>query len=99
MPGAGTVIVHATCDYRAPAHVHDELEVRLKLGAIGRTSVTLAYEVVNVATSQRLAEGRTVNVTLDPATRKPIAVPETTRELLTRGTPEDRQNTQDLTSL
>jgi YbgC/YbaW family acyl-CoA thioester hydrolase len=59
LPGAATVIVHAACDYRAPAHVHDELEVRLTLGAIGRTSVTLMYEIVNVATGLRLAEGQT----------------------------------------
>jgi len=87
LPGAATVIVHAACDYRAPAHVHEELEVRLKLGAIGRTSVTLSYEIVNVATGQRLAEGQTVNVTLDPATRQAIQVPDATRLLLQRGSP------------
>ena len=85
MPGASTVIVHAACDYRAPAHVHDELEIRLKLSIIGRSSVTLIYEIVNVATGQRLAEGRTVNVTLDPATHQLIPVPEETRAMLTGG--------------
>jgi acyl-CoA thioester hydrolase len=87
LPGAGTVIVHAECEYRAPALVHDELEVRLTLAAIGRSSVTLAYEIVNVATGVRLADGRTVNVTLDPATRQRIPVPERTRALLERGEP------------
>jgi acyl-CoA thioester hydrolase len=85
MPGATTVIVHAECDYRAPAHVHDELEIRLTLGAVGRSSVTLVYEIINVVTSRRLAEGRTVNVTVDATTGEPIPVPEATRALLERG--------------
>jgi len=89
LPGANTVIVHAEFDYRAPALAHDRLEVRLNLGGVGRSTVTLTYEVVNAATGVRLAEGRTVNVTLDPATRQVIPVPETTRKLLERGTPVD----------
>src|SRR5262245_43359244 len=83
-PGAATNIVHAECDYRAPAFVHDELEVRLELKGIGRSSVTLRYELVNVATEHILAEGTTVNVTLDPSTRKTIPVPDATRALMTR---------------
>jgi acyl-CoA thioester hydrolase len=89
LPGASTVIVHAECDYRAPALAHDQLEVRLNLGAIGRSSVTLIYEIVNATTGVRLAEGRTVNVTLDPATRQLIPVPEQTRALLERGSALD----------
>jgi acyl-CoA thioester hydrolase len=85
MPGADTIIVHAECDYRAPAHAHDELEVRLRLGGIGRSSVTLTYEIVNVLTDVAVAEGKTVNVALDPTTRNPVEVPDATRVLLERG--------------
>jgi YbgC/YbaW family acyl-CoA thioester hydrolase len=85
LPGAATVIVHAECDYRSSALAHDQLEVRLNLGGIGRSSVTLTYEIVNATTGVRLAEGRTVNVTLDAATRQLIPVPEATRALLERG--------------
>jgi YbgC/YbaW family acyl-CoA thioester hydrolase len=81
--GVPTNIVHADCDYRSPAFVHDELEVRLSLRAIGRSSVTLGYQIVNVANEQLLAEGTTVNVTLDPETRQTIRVPDATRALLT----------------
>lgn len=84
-PGASAVIVHAECDYRAPALAHDQLEVRLNLGGIGRSSVTLTYEIVNVTTGARLAEGRTVSVTLDADTRQQIPVPEMTRRVLERG--------------
>jgi acyl-CoA thioester hydrolase len=87
LPGASTAIVHAECDYRAQAFAHDELEVRLTLGGIGRTSITLNYEIVSAANGARLAEGRTVNVTLDPSTKQPIPVPEATRALLEDGKP------------
>jgi acyl-CoA thioester hydrolase len=92
-PGASAVIVHAECDYRAPALPHDQLEVRLNLGGIGRSSVTLTYEIVNATTGVKLAEGRTVSVTLDPATRQQIPVPELTRQVLERGRPLDSQQT------
>lgn len=88
-PGASAVIVHAECDYRAPALAHDQLEVRLTLDRIGRSSVTLAYEIVNATTGVRLAQGRTVSVTIDTATRQQIPVPETTRRLLERGKPQE----------
>jgi acyl-CoA thioester hydrolase len=86
LPGASTVIVHAECDYRAPAFAHEQLEVRLTLGGIGRSTVTLMYEIVNAATGATLAEGRTVNVTLDPQTRQVIPVPDATRAIMVRGT-------------
>lgn len=95
-PGANAVIVHAECDYRAPALAHDQLEVRLRLGAIGRSSVTLTYEIVNATTGVRLAEGRTVSVTLDPATHQQIPVPEVTRQVMERGKPLDSQKTIDI---
>src|SRR5262249_14776218 len=81
--GVPTNIVHAECDYRSPAFVHDELEVRTLLKGIGRSSVTLGYQIVNVRTGQLLAEGTTVNVALDLETRQTIPVPDATRALLT----------------
>jgi acyl-CoA thioester hydrolase len=82
LPGAGTILVHADCDYRAPAVVHDELEVRLKLADIGRSSFTFRYTILNIASGQGLADGKTVNVTYDYAAARTIPVPERTRQLL-----------------
>jgi acyl-CoA thioester hydrolase len=82
LPGASTVIVHAECDYRAPAFLSDELEIRVSLAGVGRRSITIAYEIVNAATGERLAEGKTVSVTRDPGTQETIPVPEATRALL-----------------
>jgi acyl-CoA thioesterase FadM len=58
---------------------HDQLEVRLMLGGIGRSSVTLTYEIVN-ATTRSPAEGHDQR-DADPATRQVIPVPEATRTL------------------
>lgn len=79
MPGVGAIIVHASCNYRAPSHVSDELEVRLALAALGTSSVTLDYEIVNVTSEQLVADGRTVNVAYDYAAGHTIPLPQDTR--------------------
>ena len=81
-PNTRVIIARAECDYRAPAHFGDELEVRLNVGEIGRTSFLLIYEIVNVASDQKLADGRTVMVSYDYAAAKPMPLPEGTRSLL-----------------
>jgi acyl-CoA thioesterase FadM len=49
---------------------------------MGRSSFTFAYEMVNVASGQRLAEGKTVNVTYDYQAGRTIPIPDPTRALL-----------------
>jgi acyl-CoA thioester hydrolase len=82
LPGTATIVVHAECDYRAPAFVHDELDIRLKVGDIGRTSFTFHYEIVNAGTGQRVADGKTVNVTFDYTANRPVPIPDSARQLL-----------------
>jgi YbgC/YbaW family acyl-CoA thioester hydrolase len=48
-PHTRVIIARAECDYRAPAPFGDELEVRLNVGDVGRTSFWLTYEIVNIA--------------------------------------------------
>jgi len=84
LPGAGTIIVRAECDYRSPSFVHDELDVRLRLADIGRSSFTFLYDIVKVASGQPVAAGKTVNVTFDYAASRTIPIPEVTRALLER---------------
>ena len=49
--------------------------------------MTLNYEIVNATTAVRLAEGKTISVTLDALTGQRIPVPDVTRMLLERGRP------------
>src|SRR3954470_17703950 len=48
-PHTRVIIARAECDYRAPAHFGDALEVRIGIGEIGRSSFTLTYEIVRLA--------------------------------------------------
>jgi acyl-CoA thioester hydrolase len=81
-PHTRVIIARAECDYRAPAHFGDELEVRLKVGAIGRSSFVLEYEIVLVGGDALVATGKTVMVSYDYAARKSMSLPEAARALL-----------------
>jgi acyl-CoA thioester hydrolase len=81
-PLARVIVAHAECDYRAPAYFADQLEVRLNVGDIGRSSFVLTYEVENLGTGSLLAVGQTVMVTYDYAAGKSVPIPEATRALL-----------------
>jgi acyl-CoA thioester hydrolase len=83
-PHTRIIIARAECDYRAPAHFGDELDVRLKVGAIGRSSFVLDYEMVHVGAARLLATGKTVMVSYDYAARKSVPLPEPARVLLER---------------
>ncbi len=82
LPGAGTIIARAECDYRAPAFVNDELEVRVRVDEVGRSSFTLGDTIVNAATGQCLADAKTVIVTFDYAAKSAMPIPAKTRQLL-----------------
>lgn len=83
-PHTRVIVARAECDYRAPAVFGDELEVRMNVGPIGRSSFTLLYEIVNVGSGRTIAEGKTVMVTYDYTAGKSIPLPGATRELLAR---------------
>jgi len=81
-PRTRVIVARAECDYRAPAHFGDELEIRLNVGDLGRTSFGLVYEIVNVTTGAKLADGKTVMVCYDYDAAKPMPLPDATRALL-----------------
>jgi acyl-CoA thioester hydrolase len=83
-PHTRVIVARAECDYRAPAHFGDEVEIRLNVGDIGRSSFWLIYDVVNVTTGATLANGKTVMVCYDYGAGKPIPLPDATRTLLVR---------------
>ena len=79
--GFGFVIVEATCRYLAPAHFNEELLVRTWIAEIKHRSFVFAYEVVNQATGQLLATGRTAQVVIDRQ-GKPREIPAALRQML-----------------
>jgi acyl-CoA thioester hydrolase len=81
-PHTRVIVARAECDYRAPAHFGDELEVGLRVGEIGRSSFVLKYEIVHVAGGHLIATGTTVMVSYDAAAGKSVPLPEASRILL-----------------
>jgi acyl-CoA thioester hydrolase len=81
-PHTRVIIARAECDYRAPAHFGDELEVRVGIGDIGRSSFALEYEIVKAAGDVPVATGRTVQVSYDYDRGASVPLPESTRSFL-----------------
>lgn len=82
-PGVpGFILARAECDFEAQASYGDELEVRLTVSAVGRTSFTYEYELVKVETGERVAAARSVQVCFDYQTQKPAPIPQALRQEL-----------------
>ena len=58
-------MARAEIDFRAQARYGDELEVRLDLAAVGRSSFTYDYEIVALPGGHIVATARTVQVWYD----------------------------------
>jgi acyl-CoA thioester hydrolase len=83
-PHTRVIIARAECDYRAPAHFGDELEIRVNVEAISRSSFTLVYEIGQAGGEQLVATGKTVMVSYDYAAARSVPLPAETRTLLER---------------
>ena len=81
-PHTGVIIARAECDYQSPARFGDELEVRLNIDLIGRSSFTLVYKIVKAGGDQLVASGKTVMVSYDYAAAASMPLPDATRALL-----------------
>jgi acyl-CoA thioester hydrolase len=65
------VVARAECDFRSPAKLDDDLVCHLRVGALGRTSFTFDYLLVDRRSGRTVAEGRTVQVMYDYAMGRP----------------------------
>ena len=101
-PHTRVIIARAECDYRSPAHFGDELEVRVGIGEIGRSSFTLIYDIVHLVSDRLIASGKTVMVSYDYEKGSSVPLPPATRKLLekTKGVaPTGVRSVQDLTQI
>jgi acyl-CoA thioester hydrolase len=76
------ILARAECDYRAPVHFGDELEVRMTVGDIGRSSFALGYEIIHVESGKVVATGKTVMVSYDYERGKSVPLSAEARALL-----------------
>jgi len=72
--GTASVIVNASCTFEVPLVYPGEIEVRMHLGGLGRTSVGSFYEMFK--DGRRHAEGAAKIVWIELATGRPTPLPE-----------------------
>jgi acyl-CoA thioester hydrolase len=77
----GVIMARAEIDYRLPAKYGETLEVRIELAAIGKSSFTYDYEIVD-SQERVVASARTVQVMYDYAIAKPVPIPDGIRQKL-----------------
>lgn len=68
----GLPAVHTEADFSKPSAFGDDLEIALRVGRIGRSSIELRYEVRGHGETQARVTGRTVVTTfdMDPSSAK-----------------------------
>jgi YbgC/YbaW family acyl-CoA thioester hydrolase len=80
--GEGFILARTEIDFRSQAHDGDALEVRLSLEKFGRTSLTYAYEIVDVSSERLVAAARTVQVWYDYEGRQAVPLTDEARRAL-----------------
>ena len=83
----GVILARAEVDFRAQATYGDELEVRVRLGDLGRSSFRYEYEVVDVLTQRVVLTAKTVQVHFNYDTQTPVEMSDGFRRRLTSAVP------------
>lgn len=73
------LVVETRCTFHSPLAFPGEVEVGLKLKALGRSSVRYALGVFGAGEAQAAAEGEFVHVAVGRADRRPVPWPEAWR--------------------
>ena len=76
------VCVSSSCEFTASAAFPEPLEVGLRAGRVGTSSVT--WELGILREGELLAEGRFVHVFVDDETRRPVPIPDGIRAAIER---------------
>jgi acyl-CoA thioester hydrolase len=76
------IIARVECDYRVQATAGDRLIVRLRVTAVGTSSFTVEYEIVNARTREVVATARTVQVMYDYDAGRSTPIPDDIRARL-----------------
>ena len=81
---ADFIIAEAKISYRSPAMMGDPLELEVTTAEIRTKAWVWKYRVIDPRGERLVAEGETVQVMFDYATRQTIAIPAALREGLAR---------------
>ncbi|MEH6352210.1 acyl-CoA thioesterase [Pseudomonas sp. 3JA] len=75
-------VVSSACDYFASIAFPDRIEIGLRVGKLGSSSVQYELAVFKVGEEEACAAGRFVHVFVDRASNRPVAIPERLRGAL-----------------
>lgn len=75
-------VVSSSCDYFASVAFPERIEVGLRVGKLGNSSVQYELAVFKVGEDEPCAAGRLVHVFVDRASNLPVAIPQGLREAL-----------------
>lgn len=78
------LVVETMCRYFQPLAFPDVIEAGLRVGRLGRTSVRYEVAIFRRGEDAAVAAGHFVHVYVDRTTRRPVPLPESLREALTR---------------
>ena len=77
-------VVSSACDYFSSIAFPDALEVGLRVGKLGNSSVQYELAVFKAGEEEACAAGRFVHVFVDRGTNQPVTIPGMLREALQR---------------
>ncbi|TLX61309.1 acyl-CoA thioesterase [Stutzerimonas nosocomialis] len=75
-------VVSSSCDYFASIAFPDALDVGLRVGKLGNSSVQYELAIFKAGEEQACAAGRFVHVFVDRASNRPVPIPARLREAL-----------------
>ena len=80
--GLGVILVHASCDFKAQVVFGDQVEVGVRVVALGRTSFTSQFEARRVRDDAVVAVGKSVQAVFDYDADRTIPIPDGLRAKL-----------------
>ena len=89
-------VVSSSCDYFASIAFPERIEVGLRVGKLGNSSVQYELAIFRAGEEQACAAGRFVHVFVDRASNRPVPIPENLRQALARLGVVFQQSTLDL---
>lgn len=77
-------VVSSSCDYFASIAFPDAIEIGLRVGKLGNSSVQYELAVFKTGEDEACAAGRFVHVFVDRTSNRPVPIPEALRGALAR---------------
>jgi acyl-CoA thioester hydrolase len=78
------LVVSSSCDYFASIAFPERIEVGLRVGKLGNSSVQYELAIFKVGEAEACAAGRFVHVFVDRVNNRPVSIPANLRSALTR---------------